>query len=135
MAKNTKEAYKTANEQYLKEMAGKPGVRELANGILYQVLASGSGKQAAPGSVVTVYYKGTLINGKVFDDNTRGSGVPAAFRLRDLIPGWQIALRNMKEGDKWKIIIPPAYGYGSRGVSGIPGNSVLIFDITLVKVN
>lgn len=134
MAKNTKEAYKIENEQFLLEKATEPGVNELAKGILYKVISSGSGKQANAGSVVAVYYKGSLINGKTFDDNTRDK-VPAAFRLRELIVGWQIALRNMREGDHWQIFIPAAYGYGSRGVSGIPGNSTLIFDIKLVKVN
>lgn len=135
MAKNSKEAYKAANEQFLRDVAEEPGVKEIANGILYKELSSGNGgKSPSPSSVVSVYYKGTLINGKTFDDNT-SSRVPDAFRLRDLIVGWQIALRNMKEGDKWRIYIPAAYGYGQRGVHGIPGNSTLIFDIKLVKVN
>lgn len=134
MARNSKEAYKAENQLYLQEIASEAGVKELANGILYKVIASGSGKSPNPSSVVAVYYKGSLISGKVFDDNTRDR-VPAAFRLRDLIVGWQIALRNMKEGDRWMVYIPAAYGYGARGVSGIPGNSTLIFDIKLIKVN
>lgn len=134
MAKNTKEAYKLANEQFLKETAELPDVKELCNGILYRVVSRGSGKSPNAGSVVSVLYKGSLINGKVFDDNTR-SRVADAFRLRELIVGWQIALKNMREGDRWIVYIPAAYGYGPRGVHGIPGNSTLIFDIRLVKVN
>lgn len=134
MAKNSKEAYKIENEQFLKEIAGQPGVRELYNGILYRVVSSGTGKSPNAGSIVSVFYKGSLINGKVFDSNMSGK-VPDAFRLRELIVGWQIALKNMKEGDKWTVYIPAAYGYGPRGVHGIPGNSTLIFEIKLVKVN
>ena len=134
MAKNSKEAYKEANIEFLRDMAEQPGVKELCNGILYKVLSSGTGKSPNAGSVVSVLYKGSLINGKVFDDNTRGK-VADAFRLRELIVGWQIALKNMREGDKWIVYIPSAYGYGQRGVHGIPGNSTLIFEIKLVKVN
>lgn len=134
MAKNSKEKYKEENVEFLRQMSGKPGIKELANGILYRSVSQGSGKSPNSSSIVSVYYKGKLINGKVFDDNTKGS-VPDAFRLRDLIVGWQIALKNMREGDRWEVFIPAAYGYGSRGVSGIPGNSTLIFDIKLVKVN
>lgn len=134
MARNSKEAYKEANVEFLREVAGQPGVKELCNGILYRVVSSGSGKSPNAGSVVSVFYKGSLINGKVFDDNTRGK-VADAFRLRELIVGWQIVLKNMCEGDKWVVYIPSAYGYGPRGVHGIPGNSTLIFEIKLVKVN
>ncbi|MDE6346287.1 MAG: FKBP-type peptidyl-prolyl cis-trans isomerase [Muribaculaceae bacterium] len=134
MAKNSKEAYKLANEQYLEELSQQPGVRELTNGILYRILTAGKGKSPNASSVVSVYYKGSLINGKVFDDNTRNK-VCDAFRLRDLIVGWQIALKNMHEGDRWQLYIPAAYGYGPRGTHGIPGNSTLIFDIQLLKVH
>lgn len=134
MAKNTKESYKLANEQFLKDISQQPDVREICNGILYRVVTNGSGKSPNAGSVVSVLYKGSLINGKVFDDNTRNR-VADAFRLRELIVGWQIALKNMREGDRWIVYIPAAYGYGPRGVHGIPGNSTLIFDIRLVKVN
>ena len=134
MAKKSNGSYKMANDSYLADMASRPGVRELANGILYKVLEAGSGKSPGAGSVVSVYYKGSLINGRVFDDNT-GKRIPDAFRLRDLIVGWQIALRNMREGDRWQIYIPAAYGYGSRPVPGIPGGSALVFDVRLVKVN
>ena len=119
MAKNSKEAYKEANIEFLRDMVEQPGVKELCNGILYKVLSSGTGKSPNAGSVVSVLYKGSLINGKVFE----------------LIVGWQIALKNMREGDKWIVYIPSAYGYGPRGVHGIPGNSTLIFEIKLVKVN
>lgn len=134
MAKNSKEQYKQQNIEFLEDMAAQPGVRELTNGILYKVVSSGSGKSPNAGSVVSVFYKGTLVNGKVFDDNTN-KRVPDAFRLRDLIVGWQIVLKNMKVGDRWIAYIPQQYAYGSKGVHGIPGNSTLIFDIKLVSVN
>ncbi|MBQ1184848.1 MAG: FKBP-type peptidyl-prolyl cis-trans isomerase, partial [Muribaculaceae bacterium] len=84
-------------------------------------------------SVVMVYYKGMLSNGKVFDDNTRQS-YPDAMRLKDLIVGWHIALQKMKVGDKWTIYIPSKFGYGSRAMKGIPKNSTLIFEIELCGI-
>ena len=134
MAKNSKEEYKEENDKFLTYVAQRPDVKELYNGILYRVLASGSGKSPNAGSVVSVFYKGTLVSGRVFDSNMSAK-VPDAFRLRDLIVGWQIALKNMREGDKWVVYIPATYGYGKRGTHGIPGNSTLIFEIKLVKVN
>ena len=58
-----------------------------------------------------------------------------AFRLRDLIPGWIIALQQMHVGDKWEIYIPAEQGYGSRSVPGIPGGSTLVFEIELLGVS
>lgn len=74
-----------------------------------------------------------LIDGSVFDDNTQ-QGYPDAFRLADLITGWQIALTQMCPGDKWRIYVPSEVGYGAMGVAGIPKHSTLIFEIELVNV-
>ncbi len=134
MAKNSKDKYRLENEVFLEDLVEEEGVKALSDGILYEVLEEGAGKQAQPNSVVSVYYKGSLISGKVFDDNTT-QGYPDAFRLKDLIIGWQIALSKMKEGDKWRIYIPSEMGYGKRGTHGIPGFSTLIFEIELVKVS
>lgn len=134
MAKNNKEKYRIENLEFLESKAEEAGVKSLAKGILYEVISSGSGKQANLRSIVSVFYKGELINGKVFDDNTK-QGYPDAFRLNELITGWQIAIPQMKEGDKWRIFIPSELGYGKRGTHGIPGDSTLIFEIELVKVS
>lgn len=129
-----KNKYKAENEAFVKSKALEEGVKTLAKGVCYKILAEGSGKSAENANVVSVYYKGSLMNGYVFDDNTK-QGYPDAFRLRELIEGWQIAIPQMKEGDKWQIFIPSEAGYGKRGEQGIPGNSTLIFEIELVKVN
>lgn len=134
MAKNNKEKYRIENLDFLEDKKEEEDVKGLAQGVLYEVINSGDGKQANLRSIVSVYYKGELINGKVFDDNTK-QGYPDAFRLNELITGWQIALPQMKEGDKWRIFIPSELGYGKRGTHGIPGDSTLIFEIELVKVS
>ncbi len=125
--------YKQQNESFLETIAREPGVKQLAGGVMYQPLKTGEGASPAANSIVSVYYKGTLINGKVFDDNTR-QGYPDAFRLNELIAGWQIALRQMRTGDQWRIYIPAKLGYGSMSTPGIPKNSTLIFEIELVSI-
>lgn len=134
MAKNNKEKYRIENLDFLEDKKEEEDVKSLAQGILFEVIKTGAGKQANPRSIVSVYYKGELINGKVFDDNTK-QGYPDAFRLSELITGWQIAIPQMKEGDKWRIYIPSELGYGKRGTHGIPGDSTLVFEIELVKVS
>lgn len=93
---------------------------------------------------VSVYYRGELINGTVFDQNYSGDldtevHVPTHFALQadqtdGLIVGWITALQYMKEGDRVELYIPSALGYGRQGQSSIPANSVLIFDLKLEKV-
>lgn len=128
-----KQEYKKLNEEFLDEVAKREGIKMLSQGILCEVLKTGEGAMPKMQNIVSVYYKGSLINGRTFDDNT-AQGYPDAFRLSELIKGWQIALTQMHVGDKWRIYIPSELGYGSRGTDGIPKNSTLIFEIELVSV-
>ena len=104
----------------------------LDKGIFYKVITNGDPKRPSPGrnSVVTVHYTGKTINGRTFDSSR--SGVAPAFRLRDLIPGWIIALQQMHPGDRWEVYIPAEQAYGRLSQPGIPGGSTLIFDIELI---
>lgn len=126
--------YKEENKAYLQQKAKEAGIHTTAQGVLYEVLQTGSGNRATIRSIVSVYYKGMLIDGSVFDDNTQ-QGYPDAFRLADLITGWQIALTQMCPGDKWRIYVPSEVGYGAMSVAGIPKHSTLIFEIELVGVS
>ena len=86
---------------------------------MYRVLqaAPSDGPQVQKNSdVVTVYYKGTLINGKVFDQTKPEE--PATFQVGGVIPGWTEALKLMKTGDTWELVIPSDLAYGSDGVGG-----------------
>ncbi len=129
-----KSNYKEENIEFLKKKAIEAGVQKTAQGILYEILKSGQGSKATIRSIVSVYYKGMLIDGKVFDDNT-AQGYPDAFRLADLIVGWQIALTQMCVGDKWRIYVPAEVGYGAMSVAGIPKHSTLIFEIELAGIS
>ncbi|MDE7466149.1 MAG: FKBP-type peptidyl-prolyl cis-trans isomerase [Muribaculaceae bacterium] len=128
-----KEEYIKKNREWLAEKAREEGVMPLDKGVYYKVIKKGKGG-ASPnrGSVVTVHYVGKTINGKTFD-SSRG-GVAPAFRLRDLIPGWNIALTQMHVGDRWEVYIPAEQGYGKLNQPGIPGGSTLIFDIELLGI-
>jgi len=130
-----KQEYIEKNRQWLADKAKEPGVKLLDKGVLCKVVKNGNAKGAMPNrySVVTAHYVGKTINGKTFD-SSRG-GVAPAFRLRDLIPGWIIALQQMHVGDKWEIYIPAEQGYGRFSQPGIPGGSTLIFEIELLGIS
>lgn len=129
-----KQEYIERNRQWLADKASEPGVKALDGGIFYKVIKTGNrdGRSPNRGSVVTVHYTGKTINGKTFD-SSRG-GVAPAFRLRELIVGWIIALQQMHIGDKWEIYIPAEKGYGKISQPGIPGGSTLIFEIELLGI-
>lgn len=126
--------YRIDNENFLLEKAGEEGIIALDNGVLMQKISEGRGNiHPKPGSLVYVHYTGRLIDGTVFD-STDGDSLPALFKVRDLIMGWQIALTRMYEGDSYRIWIPAKYGYGSVRMDDIPAWSTLEFDLELVKI-
>jgi FKBP-type peptidyl-prolyl cis-trans isomerase len=122
-----------ANQAFLDANAKKPGVHVRPSGIQYRIIRNGFGKSPAATDSVDVYYKGSLINGSVFDQTE--PGLPAKFVVNKLIPGWTEALEIMREGDHWELVIPANLAYGSRGAGGvIPPNQTLVFDLELLKV-
>lgn len=129
-----KPEYVQKNRDWLAAKAKEEGVNPLDKGIYYKVIKKGNANGPTPnrGSVVTAHYVGKTINGKTFD-SSRG-GVAPAFRLRDLIPGWIIALQQMHVGDKWEVYIPAEQAYGKMNQPGIPGGSTLIFEIELLGI-
>ncbi len=111
-----------------------PDAKKTTSGLYYVVEKTGKGKVAKKGDKVQVLYKGTLLNGQVFDENlTEGISFPVG--LGQVIPGWDEMLQLMKEGDKVKAIIPWNLAYGPRGNGPIPPFSTLVFEMELVKVN
>ena len=130
-----KEEYKLKNEQFLQNLRTEEGVKELAAGVLYRILESGQGSSATPrpNSIVSVHYKGTLINGREFDNSWKRN-CPEAFRLNEVIDGWQIALQQMRVGDHWMVYIPYTVGYGTRTSGPIPAFSTLIFEVKLLGI-
>ena len=129
-----KEIYKQKNIQFLKDLSAEEGIMSLPRGIYYKVLEQGNGSTSPTiRSIVSVHYRGTLIDGKEFD-NSYKRNCPEAFRLCDVIDGWQIALQQMHVGDKWMIYIPYELGYGTKACAGIPAFSTLIFEVELLGI-
>jgi FKBP-type peptidyl-prolyl cis-trans isomerase FklB len=127
-------AEKEAGAKFLAENKTKEGVTELPNGIQYQVLKEGDGKQPKSNSTIKAHYRGALLNGNEFDSSYKRNQ-PFTARLTQLIKGWQEVIPMMKEGSAWRLWIPSDLAYGDNGAGGsIPGGATLLFDIELLQV-
>ncbi len=102
-----------------------------SSGLYYIIEEEGTGAQPTTSSRVTVAYRGYFLNGNIFDQSN-ASG--ATFSLQQVIPGWTEGITYFNEGGSGQLFIPAHLGYGSFDYSGIPGGSVLIFDIELLDV-
>ena len=100
-------------------------------GLYYSIEELGNGKQPTLTDNVTITYKGYLTNGTVFDESASNIN----FNLTNLISGFAEGITYFKEGGNGTLFIPAHLAYGNNGTSGIPGGSVIIFDISLVSVN
>ncbi len=131
---NKKGQYRFKNEAFMAAKATQEGIGTLDGGVLYEVIKEGSGEGTVTlRSVVTCNYKGSLITGKTFD-NSWERGIPEAFRVNELIPGFTTALCHMHKGDHWRVYIPWQEGYGKHSDPDIPAYSTLIFEIELVSI-
>lgn len=130
------EENKKKGEDFLAENKEKEGVKVTDSGLQYKVLEEGSGVSPDTTDKVRVNYKGTLIDGTVFDSSYE-RGEPVTFPLNRVIPGWTQGLQLMKEGAKYKFFIPGdlAYGQNPPPRSPIGPNETLIFEVELLKVN
>jgi len=108
-------------------------VTKLPNGLIIEEMVTGDGPPATLGHLVGVKYIGKLKNGAVFDKSGKK---PFSFRLGigNVIKGWDIGVKGMKEGGKRRLTIPPSLGYGKRGSPPvIPPNATLEFEVELVQ--
>jgi FKBP-type peptidyl-prolyl cis-trans isomerase FkpA len=101
------------------------------SGVFYVINDPGTGSQPNPCSVVTVSYVGRLDNGSIFDQSTP-QRPNFTENLRNLIAGWTNTIPLLKKGGRITLYIPASLGYGNRAQPGIPANSKLIFEVTLV---
>lgn len=128
------ESQKATGVAFLAANKTKDGVKELPEGIQYEVIKEGTGAQPALTDKVKAHYKGTLLDGKEFDNSFK-RGQPFSAPLTALIKGWQIALPQMKEGSHWRLWIPSDLAYGDRGAGAdIPGGATLIFEVELIEI-
>src|SRR3954454_3329300 len=128
------EKNKTEGTKFLEENKKKAGVKTTASGLQYKVEKEGTGAQPKATDMVTVNYRGTLVDGTEFDSSYK-RGQPATFPVNGVIKGWTEALQLMKKGAKYKLFIPSALAYGDRGAPpDISPNSTLIFEVELLDV-
>jgi len=106
---------------------------ETRTGLQYRIIKKGNGNSPKATDKVRVHYAGRLINGQEFDSSI-SRGEPAEFQLNRVIKGWTEGLQLMKEGAKYEFFIHPNLGYGNRNSPRIPPNSVLIFEVELIKI-
>lgn len=139
-AKKAQELARLMNEKqaeakaYMEENAKKEGVVTTDSGLQYEILEEGDGATPTENDKVIAHYKGTLLDGTVFD-SSYDRGEPATFPVNGVIQGWQEALKMMKEGSKWRIVVPANLAYGPRGAGPLIGpNETLIFDIELIAI-
>ncbi len=122
------------SKKFLEENKTKEGVIETPTGLQYKIITEGTGIAPAETDTVEINYKGYFIDKTVFD-SSYDRGETAKFPLNGVIPGWTEGMQNIKEGGKIELYIPANLGYGERGYNTIPGNSLLIFEVELIKVS
>ena len=119
--------------EFLAANREKEGVVETESGLQYIIDVEGDGLSPEGADTVEVNYEGRLLDGTVFDSSyERGESV--SFPLNRVIEGWSEGMTYIKEGGKIRLFVPYDLGYGMRGAGPIPGNSVLIFDVELIRV-
>ena len=131
--KRVAESIKEQDEILDKESAG---FDKTESGLRYKVLQNGNGKQATKGAMVSVHYKGQLLDGTVFDSSyKRKQPIDFNVGIGQVISGWDEGIQLLKVGDKARFVIPSELAYGSQGAGGvIPPDAPLIFDVELMDV-
>lgn len=127
-------AAKKRSEELLQEITA--GYDKTASGLYYTITQKGGGTKAEKGKKVSVHYKGSLIDGTVFDSSyKRNQPIDFALGVGQVISGWDEGIALLQVGDKAKFVIPSHLGYGEHGAGGvIPPNATLIFEVELVDV-
>ena len=119
---------------FLEKNKKKEGIVTTESGLQYEIIKKGEGQIPTAENKVKVHYKGTLIDGEVFDSSYE-RGEPSEFPVTGVIKGWQEALQLMPVGSKWKIYVPSEIAYGARGTRGAIGpNMALIFEMELLEI-
>lgn len=108
-----------------------PDYNETESGLVYRIIKEGYGNVPIQTDTVIVHYVGKLIDGTIFDSSLE-RGEPTSLSVDAVIKGWQEALKIMKVGSKWELVIPSELGYGKRKSGKIPAGSTLVFEIELL---
>ena len=124
---------KETGVQFLAANGKAEGVKTTASGLQYKVIKEGNGISPKATDEVSVHYVGTMLDGSIFD-SSRERGESVSFGLDQVIPGWTEGIQLMKVGSTYEFFIPSDLAYGDQGNQGIPGGSVLKFEVELLGI-
>lgn len=126
--------YESLNDEEIKNYLEQNDLEaeKSASGLYYIIDNEGKGERPTTTDDVRVAYKGYFTNGNLFDQSSP-EGV--SFNLQQVIKGWTEGITYFKEGGNGMLLVPSHLGYGPQDYRGIPGGSVLIFEIELIEVN
>ena len=119
-------------DQQIKEYLTKKRIKCLRtdSGLYYKIIEPGKGEKIRFLDIVSFSYKGSLLNGEVFDNQKE----PVEFEVKELIGAWKEIMLELKPGSKAYLVAPPHLGYGDRKLDDIPANSILVFELSIAKV-
>ena len=120
-------------KEYLSDL-GVEGYNKTDLGVYIKIIDEGKGKQINDGQAVVFHYKGSLLNGVVFE-NTFPSNTPFSFTIgqKEVIPGWEDAMKNLKVGSTATVVIPSDLAYADHAKGdAIPVHSILVFEIKIL---
>jgi len=124
---------KAKGEEFLTKNKADKDITTTESGLQYQVMREGKGKIPTAESTVTVHYLGALIDGTPFDSSYQRNQ-PADFPVTGVIPGFSEGLQLMKEGAKYRFVIPSELAYGENAPATIGPNQVLVFEVELIAI-
>ena len=111
------------------------GMKKTTSGLYYTITKEGEGEHPPKGANVSVHYKGTLVDGTVFDSSyQRDQPIEFSVGVGQVIPGWDEGILLLNKGAAARFVIPSHLGYGAKGAGGvIPADATLIFEVELIK--
>jgi len=125
---------KKKGKAFLETIAAKKGIKKTGTGLLMETIVEGTGKSPVPKDTIKVNYKGTLIDGHVFDESAKHGGPQTMTLAVNLMQCWNEALEFMKVGGKARLYCPSELAYGDRPNGEIPAGATLIFEVELLEI-
>ncbi|MCI1639804.1 MAG: FKBP-type peptidyl-prolyl cis-trans isomerase [Bacteroidales bacterium] len=119
---------------FLEANKAKDNVKVSESGLQYTILNAGDTTKIGDQDTVYVHYKGTLLDGTVFDE-VPAKRASARLVLNRVIKGWKEGIQLVGVNGKVKLFVPSKLGYGEQGgANGIEPNSTLLFDVQVDSV-
>ncbi len=123
--------YRTPSEAFIERNSTRSGIQVLPSGVQVKVEQQGEGEIPTMKDTVAYIYKGSYINGNMFE-SSRGEAVEAA--VGSMMPGLAEVLTTYPVGTKCKVYLPWQRAYGEKGRKPVPPYSALVYDIEIVKI-